>query len=48
MAQKVSDIQMELTRESPYAIEERIIQCQRGCWPITASDDWCGQWKSNA
>jgi hypothetical protein len=47
MAQKVSDIQMELTRESPYAIEERIIQYQRGSWPITASDDWCGQWKSN-
>ena len=46
MAQKVSDIQMELTRESPYAIEERIIQYQRGSWPITASDDWCGQWKA--
>lgn len=47
VAQRVSNIQMELARESPYATEERIIQYQRGSWPVTASDDWCGQWKSN-
>ena len=43
---RASDIRTELTRESPYVIEERLIQYQRGCWPVTASDDWCGQWKA--
>jgi len=29
-------------------IEDGLVTFKRGVWPITAGDDWCGQWNSES
>ena len=29
----------------PFLIKETQCSQERGVWPVTASDDWCGQWR---
>ena len=29
----------------PFLIKETQYSQERGVWPVTASDDWCGQWR---
>lgn len=42
--EKAAKLKNELSSEKRYVMSEKIISYKRGVWPLTASDDWCGQW----